>query len=345
MQGQQTRATLVLLNDPSPMARLARCAPELRRVAAERGFTNKFPQDFAGSRGNEGSILDSYKLEYAAVLAARKKDPRVKQNKIERSWSSRSFTERSTHEAVALKKMICAMLESEAACGASVVLQELRPKFLRFFGGDLPDPTTLGYDCLSHETWQSKFKGSLATFYHHVSEKHMGELILLKCVRLEGEIVVHPMDPEVHNSQFYADGDLGPDAMRCAIDFFKNKWKRGDWNESKKFCEGMRWYPSPVWQPTKASNYWSSASVALTWHSFDSLVWQFVAGGPLAASGALGGLDGADWVTFGDLYLFFCTSPLLCKKRVHSSASANSKQQAKKQSAPQRRPPIHQRPP
>jgi hypothetical protein len=241
---------------------------------------------------------------------------------------NRSFLERHTHDSIQLQKLISAMLTSEAACGGSETLLGFRKRFLYFFGvGNLPDPTTLGYNVLSLDDWIQKFDSSLRRYYHHVSEKHCGELIQMKLESL-GTACGHPMVCDVHSSQFFRDSEENHDIVKWSEAFFKNKWWRADtkhaeW-EREKFIKWMRWYDNTVWRPMVESDNWTSGCFRITWHSLDSLVWMFVTrADPLHLQE----------VTFAELYLYFCKVQILTHKRVHSTKGRKTQEKKKVQPA------------
>ena len=147
----------------------------------------------------------------------------------------RSFLERHNYEASQLRKLIEAMLDDEeSACGGSQLLLESREQFRRFFNIDqLPDPTHNGYRPRGAEEWADKFGSSLRRFYHHVSEKHDGELIEISRECLPG-YCEHPayedeqtgmeeLVPEVHSPQFFADDQLPPHVRTQAGHFFETE--------------------------------------------------------------------------------------------------------------------------
>ena len=223
-----------------------------------------------------------------------------------REVHSRNFLERHNHEARQLRKLIEAMLDTdESACGDSQFLLESREQFHKFFDiGSLPDPTQNGYRHLAADEWEGKFESSLRRFYHHLSEKHDGELIELSRVVLPGCVAEHPVHgnewlPEVHSPQFFDDDDLPPDVRTRGIAFFKNKWWRGEEAASgakdfrDQFIADMWNYPNAVWAPLQ-HNEWLSKTWKITFHSLDSLVWEAVQQLPFQH----GGHD----VNFGDLY-------------------------------------------
>ena len=245
----------------------------------------------------------------------------------------RSFLERHNHEATQLRKFICAMLDSEeSACGDSRILLNSRNKFRRFFDTPqtLPDPTHNGYKYLADEEWTDKYEQTLRLFYHHVAEKHDGELIEISRELLADESE-HPTFvgengwedyvPEVHSPQFFADGDLSPDVHGRAVNFFKNKWWRDDAASGAReardqFIAEMWGYPNAVWRPSGGE---TSQTCQITFHSLDSLVWEVVQSPML----------GED-VTFADLYLFYCRCPILARTRTHSTAGGYGKGKGKK---------------
>ena len=216
------------------------------------------------------------------------------------------------------------MLTSESACGGSSTLLELRPKFLRFFDiKTLPDPTTLGFNVLAEEDWQGKFGSSLRRYYHHVSEKHIGEVVQLNPAGCQyhpnGDIALadHPMVPEVHHIQFFQRTELDEDTTKYASAFFKNKWwrspeQRGAESSKNDFIGYMRWFRNSVWHPTEESGYWRSESRQITWHTLDSLVWE------LATSDM-------PRIHFGELYLYFTKSRMMAYQRLHSTPGKDSK--------------------
>ena len=222
-----------------------------------------------------------------------------------REVQSRSFLERHNHEAGQLRKLIEAMLDTdESACGDSQFLLGSREKFRRFFDIDnLPDPTHNGYRHLAAEEWEGKFESSLRRFYHHLSEKHDGELIEISRAVLPDRFAEHPVHnyellPEAHSPQFFADDDLPPDVRARGISFFKNKWWRDEAASCAKeardqFISDMWNYPNAVWAPAGNSNK-HSKTWKITFHSLESLVWEAVQRLPY--------VHGGDDVNFGDLY-------------------------------------------
>ena len=70
----------------------------------------------------------------------------------------------------------------------------------------------------------------------------------------------------------------------------------------------MRTHENTVWKPTSGVGDNKGSTAQITFHSLDSLVWEFVTEYNI--------LD----VTFADLYLFFCKCPILAYKRTHSTS-------------------------
>ena len=202
--------------------------------------------------------------------------------------------------------------------------------------GNLPDPTTLGYNVLSLDDWTQKFDSSLRRYYHHVSEKHCGEFIQVKLESL-GTACGHPMVCDVHSSQFFRDSEENSEIVKWSEAFFKNKWWRADtkhaeW-EREKFIKWMRWYDNTVWRPMVESDNWTSGCFRITWHSLDSLVWMFVTRADPQHLLEVG---------FAELYLYFCKVQLLTHKRVHSTAGRKSKEERKSSASGE--PNLSQRP-
>ena len=239
--------------------------------------------------------------------------------------------------------------ESEAACGASPVLLRNRNKFRRFFSS-LPDPTRLGYSHLLDVELQAKYKGDLAVFYHHVSEKHCGELIQL--VRREMTLEsAHPQTPrfsedgreldlvpEVHSEQFFSP-KADPNLVAEATNFFKDKWWRNTSSAASgagrgfatkcrvhrlKFIQKMRQCEKTVWKPTSDGDDNRSRTNEITFHSLDSLVWSLL-------TDTSGSVDDLGDTTFADVYLFFCRCPLLAYKRHHSTPGRVSREKSQRQ--------------
>ena len=250
----------------------------------------------------------------------------------------RSFLERHNYEASQLRKLIEAMLDDEeSACGGSELLLESREKFRRFFNIDeLPDPTHNGYRPLGAEEWADKFGSSLRRFYHHVSEKHDGELIEVSREFLPGHCA-HPeyedeqtgtkeWVPEVHSPQFFvADDQLPPHVRTYAVHFFKQKWWRdgaasGARAAREEFFQEMWGYPNTVWQP---ADEYTSEMWQITFHSLDSLVWEVVRRSYASHD-----------ITFGDLYLFFCRCEILARARTHSTPGGYNKRGNRTHSTP-----------
>ena len=66
--------------------------------------------------------------------------------------------------------MIMACLDSDSACGDSVLLKENHNLFVKFFDCDLPDPTYMGMSNLTAHSVETKFGGPKSTFCHQLSE-------------------------------------------------------------------------------------------------------------------------------------------------------------------------------
>lgn len=306
-----------------PMMRLTDRAQLLRNFAAERGMKAIFHAELEKQHPQgpyQVSLQDT--IDAVSIAAARSAGRDLVPP---REVLHRSFLERHTHDSTQLKKLICAMLDSESACGGSKVLLSKREKFLRFFDPKcLPDPTHMGYHHLGGAEWANKFGSSLRFFYHHVSEKHSGELIQIvrQVLPFESE---HPecdifsagrdLVPAVHSSQFFSN-DSAAEALRRATSHFKDKWwrddaARGASEARRKFITSMRPHANNVWQPTSPAGFKSNTAL-IVFHSLDSLVWDFIQRTDI------------DDVTFADLYHFFCRCPLLAYKRTHSTSGKGS---------------------
>ena len=258
----------------------------------------------------------------------------------------RGFLERQTHEAVCMRRLIKAMLDpDESACGGSEFLLRRRGKFQEFFDTNhLPDPSYNGWTTLETGVWSKKFLSSVHCFYHHVSEKHNGELIELQRECLFEGPAPHPSIwdaytcnfqflPDVHSPQFFAENALPQELRQKAITFFKDKWWRnsaasGAFQWRDDFIREMWMHRNTVWAPTNESNHWMSNRRRVTFHSLDSLVWHVVhqlwpelQGGepPSESSPPL-----AD-INFSDVYLFYCRCVLLARARAHSTSGAEAK--------------------
>ena len=97
---------------------------------------------------------------------------------------------------------------------------------------------------------------------------------------------------------------------------FKDKWWRDDAARGaseyrQEFIQYMSPHANTVWKPTDASGR-KSATARITFHSLDSLLWEFV------------GSDDIEGITFADLYLFYCRCPVLAFKRTHSTGGKPS---------------------
>ena len=179
-------------------------------------------------------------------------------------------------------------------------------------------------------------------FYHHVSEKHCGELTqvqrtVLQDIDPSGQLMKveseHPrcyhrfsafdadLVPELHSHQF-----LGPKAdtqhVYWATSFFKLKesWRGRDKIAARireNFIREMRQVENTVWKPTSHDEDNKSETADIIYHSLDSLVWCLL-------TTEDGGWDLGD-ITFADVYLFFCRSHLLAYKRTHSTTGECSR--------------------
>ena len=97
---------------------------------------------------------------------------------------------------------------------------------------------------------------------------------------------------------------------------FKDKWwrddaARGASEHRQEFIQYMSPHATTVWKPTDASGR-KSATARITFHSLDSLLWEFV------------GSDDIEGITFADRYLFYSRCPVLAFKRTHSTGGKPS---------------------
>ncbi len=74
----------------------------------------------------------------------------------------------------------------------------------------------------------------------------------------------------------------------------------------------MRTHENTVWKPTSGAGDNKSSTVQITFHSLDSLVWEFVTEYYI------------EDVTFADLYFFFCKCQILAYKCTHSTSGKGS---------------------
>ena len=188
----------------------------------------------------------------------------------------------------------------------------------------------MGYQHLDPEHYRIIVR-NMRTFFHQLSEKHIGEFVAITRDDLPGECR-HPvfehafvgaasgaLIPDVHAAQFMP-YSANAEALEYAQHMFKDKWWRGNHPAAagtrSDFIYYMRGLENRVWMPTSDEGT-RSRRCRITWHSLETLVWSFVT----AYTG-----DFED-VNFGDLYLFFCRLPLLTHTRPHSTGGKASREQ------------------
>ena len=323
--------------------RLAQVAVALRQFSQDTAYQHTFP-DALENQTAEGPWLQEFHSDLLKVLAATKKKkeaagiPRPEaQQESYKPPSERSFLERHVNDSSLQRKCIVAMLESDSACGGSPTLLRMRRNVLTLFeAGPLPDPDCYGHESLSSGRLETDFQGSLALFYHHVSEHHCGEIVEIQRSTLT-TLVPHPFLPDAHAPQFFHK-DTDPKILTVAEQFFKDPWWKKKPREEEHgqsvatqkskelavedFLEKMKDVSNTVWRPVRSTTWMPLGRMKVpqnivSWHTLDSLVWAWAH------------CDDAPACSFGDLYLFYTRSTLLAYKRRHGKRSSKAKDKGK----------------
>ena len=119
------------------------------------------------------------------------------------------------------------------------------------------------------------------------------------------------MVPDVHCPEFFSDEQSA--AVAKAKSFFNDKWWRKTERypdqvcraERERFCKRMRQYESTVWKPLSNDADNKSRTVAITVHSLDSLLWEYVTAGVHTPEMK---------VNLADIYFFCLQVSAICEK-------------------------------
>ena len=107
--------------------------------------------------------------------------------------------------------------------------------------------------------------------------------------------------------------------------FFNDKWWRKDAASGASelrhdYIRHLRQHGNNIWTPLSDAEDNNSARVSITFHSLDTLVWEFITSETAMRK---------DHFNFADIYRCFTRCPLLAFKRAHSTSGAPSQRRRK----------------